>query len=414
MTPPAATPTLAYLVPEFPGQTHTFFWRELEALDAAGVDVDLLSTSPPTSGAGHPWRDAATARTSYLSRPSAADAGRAAGVLARAVGAGRLPAALRRAGGGVRERGVVLLAAAVLAARARARGWRHVHVHSSANSARVAMVAAALGDITYSVTLHGPLADYGPGQADKWRHAAFGLVITERLRVELAAALGEDLVERVRLAPMGIRLADTERSRPYEPWTGEGPALLFSCGRLNPAKGHDTLIRAVSVLVDAGVPVRLAIAGEDEQGGDGYRARLEGLIDELGMRAHVRLLGAVGEDVVRASLEEAHVFALASRGEPLGVAIMEAMGAAVPVVVGDGGGVRELVAPGTGLLVDPAEPRAIADAVRRLLMAPEEARAVGERARAHVRARFTSEASARVLADAVAELHGARRRVVGT
>jgi len=368
MTAPKTTSqrTLAYLVPEFPGQTHAFFWREIEALEAAGITVDLLSTTPPAYGlVDHPWRPLATARTTYLARPSPGDALRGVRALAAATASGRLAAAIGRARGGAPvERAKVLLAAAVLAGRARAHGWTHVHVHSSGNSARVAMVASAIADLTYSVTLHGPLADYGPQQREKWVNATFGLVITERLREELTRTLGAGIADRVRLAPMGIRLADTERSQAYQPWAGEGEARLFSCGRLNPAKGHEVLIRAVRILVDGGVPTHLSIAGEDERGGAGYRHHLERLIDELGVRSHVTLLGAVGEDAVRAQLEQAHVFVLASRGEPLGVAIMEAMGAAVPVVVGDGGGVRELITPGTGLLVDAADPRAVAEAVR--------------------------------------------------
>lgn len=395
---------LGYLVPEFPGQTHVFFWREIQALQNEGVQVDLLSTTAPVAAlAAHPWAAEASARTTYLARPGLAGALRAAVSLARAAAGGRLPEVSRRLRGGpVGERAKVALAAAVLTGRARAQGWSHVHVHSSGMSARVALVAAALGGPSYSITLHGPLADYGPHQAEKWRHAAFGLVITERLRREIGDVLGTEAVDRVRIAPMGIRLADLARPTPYRPWNGAGEAVVFSCGRLNVAKGHDTLIRAISVLVDEGVPVRLRIAGEDEQGGRGYRTTLEELIRELGLEAHVRLLGAVGEDVVRTELHRAHVFALASRGEPLGVAIMEAMGAGLPVVVGKGGGVTELVTDGAGLLVDPSDPRAIADAVRRLLSAPDMARSMAARGHERVRGHFTSESSARVLLDAVA------------
>jgi glycosyltransferase involved in cell wall biosynthesis len=406
---------LGYLVPEFPGQTHVFFWREIQALENDGVDVDLVSTTTPVAAlAAHPWTAEAAERTTYLARPGVRGGAGAVVVLLRAAARGRLPEILRRIGRGpVVERAKVALAAAALACRARIHGWSHVHVHSSGMSARVALVAAAMGDLTYSITLHGPLADYGPQQAEKWAHAAFGLVITERLRAELAEALGAATASRTRLAPMGIRLADTERAQPYSPWHGEGEAVLFSCGRLNVAKGHDVLIRAVSVLVDEGIPVRLAIAGEDEQGGRGYRSHLERLIDDLGLRGRVHLLGAVGEDVVQAHLHRAHVFALASRGEPLGVAIMEAMGAGVPVVVGDGGGVGELVAEGTGVLADPSDPRAIADAIRRLLVAPDAAQAMAARGRERVRARFTSEASARVLANAVRELSAGTARRTG-
>ncbi|MCX6502858.1 MAG: glycosyltransferase family 4 protein [Microbacterium sp.] len=413
MTERSPSPRLAYLVPEFPGQTHAFFWREVEALEAAGSTVDLVSTTMPKTHAVHPWAGLARARTSYLARPRIPDAAAAALTLSRALVTGRIGTARRRMGSGpVLERARVLLAAALLAGRSRRAGWMHVHVHSSGNSAQVAMIAAALGPLTYSVTLHGPLSDYGPQQVEKWRHAAFGLVITEQLRAELAAAVGPEIVDRIALAPMGIRLADTERPQPYRPWEGRGDAVLFSCGRLNPAKGHDTLIRAVSILGDEGLPVRLAIAGEDEAGGSGYRRDLERLIRRLDVADRVQLLGAIGEDAVRGELQQTHVFVLASRGEPLGVAVMEAMGYGVPAVVGDGGGVRELIEPGTGVLVRPGDPVALADAIRRVLAAPDDARAIGERGRARVRAHFTSESSARVLAEAIVCRMAERRRPV--
>ena len=38
---------IGYLIPEFPGQTHIFFWRELQALPGKGVSPELVSTRPP-------------------------------------------------------------------------------------------------------------------------------------------------------------------------------------------------------------------------------------------------------------------------------------------------------------------------------------------------------------------------------
>lgn len=54
-------------------------------------------------------------------------------------------------------------------------------------------------------------------------------------------------------------------------------------------------------------------------------------------------MGAVAESRIREGLEKCHCFVLASRQEPLGVAIMEAMPMEVPVIVTRDGGVTELV-----------------------------------------------------------------------
>src|SRR5262249_30234532 len=145
------------------------------------------------------------------------------------------------------------------------------------------------------------------------------------------------------IAPMGVDVSGFHRGIPYAPWEGGGPLSVFSCGRLNPCKGHADLIRAVQLVAGRGIDARLTIAGEDETGGDGYHRTLASLIEALGVGDRVQLLGAVSESRVRAELEQAHVFALASLAEPLGVAIMEAMAMSVPVVVTGAGGVPELV-----------------------------------------------------------------------
>src|SRR5262245_10166924 len=59
---------LGYLVPEFPGQTHIFFWRELQSLAELGVECDLVSTRKPSKKIiSHEWSQQAMARTTYLS-----------------------------------------------------------------------------------------------------------------------------------------------------------------------------------------------------------------------------------------------------------------------------------------------------------------------------------------------------------
>ena len=47
------------------------------------------------------------------------------------------------------------------------------------------MFAALLSGLSYSLTLHGPLKDYGGNQRQKWKYASFGIVITHRLLAEV-------------------------------------------------------------------------------------------------------------------------------------------------------------------------------------------------------------------------------------
>ncbi|MDQ0894282.1 exopolysaccharide biosynthesis GT4 family glycosyltransferase EpsE [Agromyces ramosus] len=409
---PSSGTTFGYLVPEFPGQTHAFFWREITALRHLGATPHLISTrKPPRALRTHAWAEAAAAEAQYLFPGSPGVVLSAAALLLSTAVRGRAGPLFREieqahsTSHESRARLIGLgLAGAELAVVARRGGWCHVHVHSCADSAWVALFAHLLTGLRYSLTAHGPLGDYGGGQDAKWSHAGFGLAITTRLRDEIEAELEGNVPPDLAIAPMGIDPEHFMRRLPYRPWTAGTTARILSCGRLNPSKGHDDLVRALALLVAEGRDVELVIAGEDDDGGTGYRQWLEAFIAASGVADRVILLGAVSEDAVRAELGRAHVFALASHAEPLGVAIMEAMAMSVPVVVTAEGGVRELVEDRvTGILANAHAPWTFATEIAHLLDRPEIAIGLGLRARDHVSRRFNSARSAATLLHLVEE-----------
>ncbi|MDY6963422.1 MAG: colanic acid biosynthesis glycosyltransferase WcaL, partial [Pseudomonadota bacterium] len=58
---------IGFLIPEFPGQTHIFLWRERQALADLGIDAELVSTTrPPTGIVSHSWSQEARNVTLYL------------------------------------------------------------------------------------------------------------------------------------------------------------------------------------------------------------------------------------------------------------------------------------------------------------------------------------------------------------
>ncbi len=402
------TDRFAYLVPQFPGQTHNMFWEEIRALRERGLEPGIVTTRlAPVRLRSHAWTERAIAQTTALLPVGPLAAGRATLAAVRSPAARRALAHDWRHSSGLRDRCALLVSAvagAHLGQVAKRRGWPHVHVHSCASAADIARYARLTGDLSYSLTLHGPLADYGPRQREKWAGAAFGIAITEVLRDELRSAVGEAMPADVPVVGMGVRPDAFQRPGPYLPWTPDsGPLRIFSCGRLNVAKGHDTLIRAVHLLTSRGFPVSLTIAGEDEHGGTGYRVVLAELVASLGLSAHVRLLGAVGEQDVRAELLDAHVFALASHAEPLGVVVMEAMAAGLPIVATDRGGIPQLVTQDVdGRLVPPGDPEALADALEWVVADPERAGRIAAAARVAAVRRAAEPSSAEVLAGLLA------------
>lgn len=400
MTPPLR---IGYLVPQFPGQTHIFFWREIVALEEMGHSVEVISTRKPPPGLiSHSWSDAAMARTTYLGQiaPGAALSG-----LARLIRRGLPMWMLREGFGFSRDVALTLAASQTLLGLTREKALDHVHVHSCGRAALIAAFARQMGGAPYSLTLHGPLSDYGPGQRFKWSQAAFATIITRKLRGEIEHSLAGNLPPRLPVRPMGVDTDRYTRSTPYAAPQKGRPIRLFSCGRLNVVKGHQDLMSAVRQLLDQGVDVRLEIAGEDDAGGTGFRKDLEAHLKKLRLQDHVKLLGAIDADAVKAKLEDAHIFVLASWHEPLGVVYMEAMACGVPVIGTDAGGVTELIDDGVqGRLVPPQSPSILARTIKDLAADTDALLRLSEAGRAHVEAHYRAEMGAEVL---VAEIRRA-------
>lgn len=310
---------------------------------------------------------------------------------------------LRREGlGFIRDVLMSLPAARRLVQSCGAEGITHVHAHSCGRAALICALANRVWGLSYSLTLHGPLSDYGPGQGFKWRHADFGTVITRKLTRELREALGADLPERLYLQPMGVDIQALSRRTPYVPPEQDGPLRIFACGRLNQVKGHQDLLQAVRILRDRGIDARLEIAGEDDAGGSGYRGALQSELRRLDLSDHATLLGAIDAGAVRDKLEAAHLFVLASWHEPLGVAYMEAMSMGVPTIGTDAGGVPELITSGRdGLLVPPKRPDLLADAIAALAADPARCLALSNAGRARIVASFSSARGAQTLLDGI-------------
>jgi glycosyltransferase involved in cell wall biosynthesis len=357
---------IGYLVPEFPSQTHAFFWREVEALEEAGIPVYLISTTRPQPGScPHNFSDAAQARTNYLFPP------RFFSVLSRL--ATRPWRAARAAGYiiGLRETPVperLRLLALVpttmgLVQIAKRHGFGHVHIHSCANAAHLGALAYLLGGLNYSLTLHGDLSVYGTDHRDKMRHARFVSAVTRPLQNVLETEIGHD--QAYPLIWMGV---DTERFRPAdgrESRDPAGPFRVLTVARLNAKKGHVFFLRAMARLCAEGFNIRYRIAGDGPA-----RAEIEKEVSALGLGDRVTFLGSVSEDQVIKFLQESDAGALTSfgMGEAAPVSVMEAMACGVPCIVSVIGGTPDMIDDGIdGLLVPQKDDAGIAEALRKLM-----------------------------------------------
>jgi glycogen(starch) synthase len=192
-----------------------------------------------------------------------------------------------------------------------------------------------------------------------------------------------------------IRNAAEPGPEPEDPLP-EQPHLVC-LGRLLPVKGFDVALDAVALLVERFAGVRLTIAGEGPA-----RAELERRTAALGLNERVVFAGWVEPERVRELLRSARIVVMPSRREGLPVAAVEAAAMARPIVASRVGGLPEVVEHGrTGLLVDPDDPRGVAEAIASLLERPEVTARLGRAARESVRETLSLERCA----DAFDELY---------
>jgi len=137
-----------------------------------------------------------------------------------------------------------------------------------------------------------------------------------------------------------------------------GPTVV-SAGGVKPRKGTLQLVEAIAVVRERLPQVRCLIMGSLQRG-SAYTAHVESRIDELGLRDNVRLMGFVDDDLLRAWLAAADVFALPAINDGLwfegfGLVLVEAGAAGTAVVGTDGCGVADAIVHGeTGLVVSQA------------------------------------------------------------
>lgn len=162
-----------------------------------------------------------------------------------------------------------------------------------------------------------------------------------------------------------------------------GGPLLLSVGRLVYQKGHEYLVHAMPRVLRTYPRAKAVICGEGA-----LRPDLERQILELGLQTSVKLLG--NRNDVGPFLASADLFVLPSRWEGLPVALLEAMGAGLPVVATRVEGVDEVVEDARqGLLVAPEDSDALASALLKLIGDPELRRQMGEAARRRIQAHYT-------------------------
>jgi glycogen(starch) synthase len=171
---------------------------------------------------------------------------------------------------------------------------------------------------------------------------------------------------------------------PPRPFPTDAPRVLC-VGRLSAEKGVDVAIAGFASIVERFPQARLIIAGDGP-----LKADLEQQALELKIRDFVDFVGWVIPEMIPSLINTATLVVMPSRSEGLPLVALEAALMARPIVATRVGGLPEVVLhQENGLLVEPEDHNALAEAMAMLLDQPETARSMGEAARCRVQTVFS-------------------------
>ncbi|MEP6505559.1 MAG: glycosyltransferase, partial [Betaproteobacteria bacterium] len=376
---------IAYLLNSYPMTSTTFIRREIERLEAAGVEVLRFACRHWNGGAlVDPLDIADQRRTEYMLTGNASGVLRefAEELLANPGGVLRAAAATlrlwRNARAGLGRHLGDLAQAAYFKRRARAEGVEHVHAHFATNAAAIAMLSQLMGGPHYSFTVHGPDEFDNTDRLSfdlKMRHARFIAAISHFCRVQLVRATSWAHWDKIAIVHCGLAIADFEPHHEFD----EANQTFVNIARFNAQKGL-LLIPPTLALLKAEFPaLRVVLIGDGEE-----RPALEAAIRQHDVADMIELRGWQVNATVREVLRTSRGLLLPSFAEGLPVVIMEAFALGRPVVTTYIAGIPELVDERCGWLVPAGSVDALAEALRAALRASPAALAeMGREGRRH-------------------------------
>jgi len=404
-------PRVAYVVGRYPAVSHAFVTREVQALRAAGVEVETISIHRAGDADALSALDRAERERTYALLP--VRLGELALANLRALLAPRayiraLLGAVRDGQPGVRGRLWALfyfLEAMLIWRHCARRRVRHLHVHHLNQASDATMIAVAYANArgrgprwSWSFTMHGPNELYDVSRfrlAEKAESAAAVACISDFARSQVMAFAPEERWSRFRVVHCGVDPSEYDPDQIAAERVEDGSFRVLCVGRLVAFKGQALLLDSIAELRQQGVDARLTLVGDGES-----RAQLERRASQLGIAGAVELAGAVGQDEIRERYAAADAFCLPSFAEGVPVVLMEAMAMRLPVVTTRVMGIAELVEDGAdGILLPPGRGDVLTAALARLAADPDLRTRLGARGREKVTAEFDVRESGRQLAE---------------
>jgi glycosyltransferase involved in cell wall biosynthesis len=282
----------------------------------------------------------------------------------------------------------------------RQRRFALLHAHSRRGADFFGGLAAGIAGVPAVLTRRVDNPDTPVVGALKYRAYRQVVSVSSAVRAQLVAEGVPP--ERIRVIHSAVSVADCAPLWSADRFRGEfglapGQPVIAVVAQLIPRKGHELLLAAWPAIRARFPGARLLVFGTGPLEGD--------LVARAGASAGVHFAGFRPD--LREFLGHIDVLVHPALAEGLGLTLLEAQAAGVPVVGFRSGGVIEAVADGgTGILAPAGDSVALGDAVSALLADPDRRRSLGAAGRARIAAEFSPVAMAAAYAEVYADVLG--------
>lgn len=381
----------------YPRISESFISSEILLLESLGVSMEIYSLRRPKEDFIHPHVRGIKARVTYIPEviPNFGTIIQSNYELARRAGSHYLQCFQRAVSRALSRRKTAVIrhflqAGHLVRQKLSNPAIGHIHAHFCHTPASVALFSSELTGLSFSFTAHAKdIYTSDREQLARKIDAARFVVTCNRYNARFLSAIAKNLdcTTPVHTIYHGI---DTDYFSYMAPSSPVPPYRILSVGRLVAKKGYEDLLQALTLLDRSGVDFRFTHIGAGD-----LHHKIQLMAHECGLDGKVRFLGALAHDQVVSYHRNSDCFVLASKiagnGDRDGIpnVLAEAMACGVPVVSTRVSAIPELVEDRTtGLLVQPGDPCAMANAIKEALSDYPAARKRAEKARAKVELEF--------------------------